>query len=305
VHSPSAIRPLEDKDIALYQRLDDEILLITLAPETVLADAIQSLSQQAIVSLGHTNASPEQIRAALATGASGFTHLYNAMGAMSAREPSVAGAALDDRHSWCGLIADGHHVAPEMIRLALRAKPRGKVFLVSDAMPPAATETPQPFHLYGELIQIESTTPSQASSRPRVAARGRLQSGSSGTCCGNCKEDHSHCSKGDSVWIPASAGMTHEGSGILYPKCVTSAGGLAGSAITLLDAVRYCVQHVGVDLDEALRMGSTYPAAFLGVEKTLGKLLPGYRADVIGLSQNLELYKPKNDSTRRSCLQRG
>ena len=272
VHNSSAIRPFTDKDITLYQRKGDEVVLITLAPENVSAETIKLLSQQAIVSLGHTNALPEQIHVALESGAIGFTHLYNGMGGMSARAPGVAGVALDDPNSWCGLIADGHHVAPEMIRLAIHAKPQGKVFLVSDAMPPAATDNPQPFRLYGQLIQVEASS--------------RRKSGSSGTLSKSQLEG----SIGTAAWIPAFAGMTTMGSDALsYAKCVTEEGNLAGSAITLLDAVRYCVQTVGIDLDEALRMASTYPAAFLGVDKKLGKLLPGYRADVIALNENLEL----------------
>lgn len=229
VHDIKTIRPLNDNDISVYKRVGDEVLLVTLAPESATSEQIKKLSQQSVVSLGHSTAMPEQVRTALQAGATGFTHLYNAMSGMSARAPGVIGAALDDPNSWCSVIADDHHVMPEMIRLALRSKPLGKVFLVSDAMAPAATETPQAFSLYGQQIQY---------------ANGR---------------------------------------------CMTSEGRLAGSAITLLDAVRYCVKKVGVELDEALRMASTYPASFLGLEHKLGRLLPNHCADLIVLDQNLEL----------------
>ena len=230
VHDSSAIRALSKNDLSLYKRQDDDTLLITLAPENASNDDVKALHEQsAIISLGHTKALPDQIRAALEAGATGFTHLYNGMGGMSARDIGVSGVALDDRNSWCSLIADGHHVAPEMIRLALRAKPQSKVFLVSDAMACAASDNPQAFLLYGKTIQVADN------------------------------------------------------------RCSTAEGNLAGSAITLLDAVRYCVGTVGIDLEEALRMASTYPAAFLGVHKTRGKLLPGYQADIIALNQNLQL----------------
>lgn len=155
VHKTEYIRTMTANDAQVYKREGDEIVLMTLAPETVSAELIAKLSQQGIiVSLGHTSASSEQIRTALTAGATGFTHLFNGMGGINAREPGPAGIALDDPTSWCSLIADGHHVSAELIRLALRAKPKGKIFLVSDAMPPAATDNPQPFLLYGETIRM-------------------------------------------------------------------------------------------------------------------------------------------------------
>jgi N-acetylglucosamine-6-phosphate deacetylase len=216
------------------------VILMTIAPENVTPAQIKILQKQGvIVSLGHTNAQPEQIHAALEAGATGFTHLYNGMGGMSARAPGPAGVALDDRDSWCGIIADGHHVSAQMIRLALRAKPPGKVFLVSDAMPPAGAEKPEAFQLYGETIHIEN----------------------------GC--------------------------------CVSAEGRLAGSAITMLDAVRYCVMKVGVELDEALRMASTYPAAFLGLGKTRGKLLPGFETSVIGVP---EMFTKDDNSGKQKII---
>lgn len=126
------------------------------SPERATPEQIHRLRHQGvIVSLGHTGADAAMIGKALAAGATGFTHLFNGMGGLSARDPAVAGAALDDRDSWCGIIADGHHVAPSMIRLAQRAKPQGKLFLVSDAMPPAASAAPLPFKLYDEPITVE------------------------------------------------------------------------------------------------------------------------------------------------------
>lgn len=233
VHQVDKIRPLTDHDLELYRPQGDEIILMTIAPENVGADQIKALRQQGvIVSLGHTNASPEQIRAALAAGATGFTHLFNGMGSLSARAPGPAGTALDDRDSWCSVIADGHHVSVEMIRLALRTKPPGKIFLVSDAMAPAASPTPQAFSLYEETITIKNG------------------------------------------------------------QCVNGEGRLAGSMITLADALRHCVQKVGVDIEEALRMASTYPAEFLGLGQRLGKLLPGYEADVVAIDAKLEITQP-------------
>ena len=83
---------------------------------------------------GHTDGTYAQIRAGLAAGIRGFTHLFNAMSQLGAREPGAVGAALTSDAA-CGLIIDGHHVHPASLRLAFAARPRG-LFLVSDAMPP-------------------------------------------------------------------------------------------------------------------------------------------------------------------------
>ncbi|QQE63858.1 N-acetylglucosamine-6-phosphate deacetylase [Leptolyngbya sp. BL0902] len=64
-------------------------------------------------------------------------------------------------------------------------------------------------------------------------------------------------------------------------KCVSAEGTLGGSALTLIEAVRHCVDQVGLPLAEALRMASLYPARAIGVDQTLGKLAPGYGANVV------------------------
>ena len=134
VHDEAHIRPLGAEDVALLTSLRRGRTLLTLAPERVPAGAIEALARQAIVLAGHTNGTCAQVRAGLAAGISGFTHLFNAMSQLGAREPGAVGAALTSDAA-CGLIVDGHHVHPASLRLAFAAKPRG-LFLVSDAMPP-------------------------------------------------------------------------------------------------------------------------------------------------------------------------
>src|SRR5262249_19015887 len=63
-------------------------------------------------------------------------------------------------------------------------------------------------------------------------------------------------------------------------RCVTADGTLAGPALDMASAVRNCVRLLGVSLPDALRFASTYPARFLGLEHKLGRLAPGYRADL-------------------------
>lgn len=155
IHAPTHLRPLTPQDKELYVPLPDETLLLTMDPSVVApADIAACVRQGATVALGHTTTDPATIRAALAAGATGFTHLFNAMGPLSARVPGPAGTALDDPESWCSLIADGIHVAPEMVRLAFRAKKPGKIILVSDAMPPAASLQPQSYLMDGQTLFV-------------------------------------------------------------------------------------------------------------------------------------------------------
>ncbi len=137
VHDAAKLRDADDAELAAIRPVRGGTTLVTLAPERVTPRAIAALvARGVIVALGHTAASYETVRACLDAGARGFTHLYNAMPPLSGRDPGPVGAALDDRASWCGVIADGHHVHAASLRIAINAKPRGKVFLVSDAMPP-------------------------------------------------------------------------------------------------------------------------------------------------------------------------
>jgi N-acetylglucosamine-6-phosphate deacetylase len=151
-HDASKFRLPDAQEIALATALDNGITLITLAPERVGAQTVRAFVQGgAIVCAGHTAASYEEARAGIEAGISGFTHLYNAMSPLTGREPGAVGAALEDAHAWCGVIVDGHHVHPASLRVALAAKPRGKVFLVTDAMPPVGADDPS-YELYGETI---------------------------------------------------------------------------------------------------------------------------------------------------------
>ncbi|GAA5524023.1 N-acetylgalactosamine-6-phosphate deacetylase [Microbulbifer aestuariivivens] len=134
-HEERFIRPLSDEELEIYARDDLGIKMVTLAPENVSPADIRRLVDLGVkVCLGHSNADGATASAALEAGASCFTHLYNAMSPLHSREPGMVGTALISDEAWCGLIADGHHVCAEAMRLALKAKPRGKVMLVTDAM---------------------------------------------------------------------------------------------------------------------------------------------------------------------------
>ncbi len=151
-HDANKFRVPDAAEIALAASLDNGVTLLTLAPERVPLESIRALVERGVVvAAGHTAASYEEARAGLEAGIRGFTHLYNAMSPLTGREPGAVGAALEDRDSWVGIIADGVHVHPASLRVALACKPRGKVMLVTDAMPPVGAEDPS-YELYGEVI---------------------------------------------------------------------------------------------------------------------------------------------------------
>lgn len=151
-HDASVFRVPDADEVALATSLGNGVTVLTLAPERVPADTIRDLvARGVIVCAGHTAADYEAARAGLDAGVRGFTHLFNAMTPIAGREPGVVGAALEDQGSWCGIIVDGVHVHPASLRVALAAKPRGKLFLVTDAMPMVGAGSPS-FELYGETI---------------------------------------------------------------------------------------------------------------------------------------------------------
>src|SRR5215469_15167767 len=154
VHDPAKLRELDPSALGLLTSLRGGRTLVTLAPEMTTPQIIERLVAAGVtVSAGHTNATYAEIRAALAHGLTGFTHLFNAMSPLTGREPGTVGAALDDQRSWCGIIVDGEHTDPVVLRIALRCKPHDRFMLVTDAMPSVGTES-QSFELQGRRISV-------------------------------------------------------------------------------------------------------------------------------------------------------
>jgi len=158
VHDPAKLRELDPSALGLLTSLRDGRTLVTLAPEMTTPQLIQQLvAAGVVVSAGHTNATYAEIRAALAHGLSGFTHLFNAMSQLTGREPGAVGAALDDQGSWCGIIVDGEHTDPVVLRIALRCKPHDRFVLVTDAMPSVGTNQSS-FELQGRRVIVRDQT---------------------------------------------------------------------------------------------------------------------------------------------------
>ncbi|TPL81100.1 N-acetylglucosamine-6-phosphate deacetylase [Mesorhizobium sp. B2-3-13] len=229
-HDPALIRPMTDADqamlIAARQKLP--VLLTTIAPESVDATRVRALAKAGIiVSLGHSDTGHATAKAFAEAGASVVTHLFNAMSQIGNREPGLAGAAIDIGTLSAGLIADGIHVHPATIRIALDAKQGpGRIVLVTDAMATIGTDMSS-FTLNGRTIY-------------RKDGSLRLADGT-----------------------------------------------LAGADLDMISAIRFMHRTVGLELSEALRMASLYPAQAIDQSHRLGRFAKGTAADIVALSDDL------------------
>jgi N-acetylglucosamine-6-phosphate deacetylase len=203
--------------------------MVTLAPECVPAGFVRTLAASGVrVSIGHSEASAATVMQAIADGATGVTHLFNAMPPLSAREPGIVGAALAENRLTAGLIVDGIHVDPISVRAAFAAKDSERIALVTDAMPTVGASLDH-FELVGRTIRL---------------ANGRL---------------------------------------------TTEEGTLAGAHLDMAMAVRNAVRLAQLALEDALRAASLTPARFLGLDKERGTLAAGARADLVALSDDLNV----------------
>ena len=152
VHDRRFIRAPRAADLEELTASRSGALLVTLAPECVGDGVIERLVDAGVrVSIGHTMATYGETRAAIAQGARGFTHLFNAMRGMESRDGGPIAAALESPACFYGLIVDGVHVDAAMLRLALRGV--GHPMLVTDAMPPVGGKRAT-FSLYGDEITV-------------------------------------------------------------------------------------------------------------------------------------------------------
>ena len=151
-HDAGKIRALDEEGLAILRSLKRGKTLVTLAPERTTAAMIRRLLEAGvIVWAGHSAADYRETQAALAAGVSGFTHLFNAMTPLQSRAPGMVGAALADSDSRFGIIADGHHMHPACLQIAVAAKRRGGAVLVTDAMPTVGAQD-KSFVLNNEAI---------------------------------------------------------------------------------------------------------------------------------------------------------
>jgi N-acetylglucosamine-6-phosphate deacetylase len=222
---PAFARPISKAELARLHAVAP-IRLITVAPEVPgHMDAIEDLSKDGYkVQIGHSTASYEDGVNALSRGASGFTHLFNAMSGMHHRKPGLVGAALAHAE-YAELIVDLLHVHPGAIRAALRAIPR--LFCVTDST--AAAGMPDGDYRLGRHTVTK--------------------------CMGGVR---------------------------------LADGTLAGSTLTMDQALRNLVDVLRLDLADAVKHVSTHAADYLGLEDR-GRLEPGAWADAVVLDHDLRV----------------
>jgi N-acetylglucosamine-6-phosphate deacetylase len=192
------------------------IKLMTIAPEVFKPSQIAMLIEAGItLSVGHSNATYPQAKAAFDMGINLVTHFYNAMSLFLPKSPGVVGAVFDDPRIYTPIILDGIHCDYAAARIAWKLK-KDKLFLVSDAL--FTGKTMKEFQWRGIHIMLENGT---------------------------------------------------------YRN---SEGNLNGAAISLGDAVRNAVTHVGVPIQEAIEMATIRPAKALNIDDKVGKIAPGYPA---------------------------
>ena len=231
MHSAAHIRPLSDDEFALFTRKDLGRVLLTVAPETVSPEDITRLVDAGvIVSAGHTNADADTCFKAFDAGATGATHLYNAMSALTSREPGVVGSALYRDDVYCGLIVDHQHVHPVSATLAIRLKGDDKLMLVTDAMAPAASDAD---HFMYQGIKV-------------------LRQG---------------------------------------PTLKLADGTLAGSVLTMEEAIQHTRFDLNIALESTLKMATSTPANFLGLSSGIGTLQTGSQANWIAINDALQVQR--------------
>ena len=152
VHQKQYINTINSDYLNLFENLKDFPVMLTLAPECISNKQLKHLKSLGFKILaGHTDASYDQLEEAIKYGLDGFTHLFNAMGQISAREPGVVGSALTFDNTAASIIVDLHHVHPSLIQMAYKQKPQGKLFFVSDSMATIHHGEPS-FELYDEIV---------------------------------------------------------------------------------------------------------------------------------------------------------
>ena len=222
-----------EPDVEQLRRLVEagagQVRVMTLAPELPGSlELVELLVRESVVaSIGHTDATEAEVRAAVDAGASAATHVFNAMAPFHHREPGAVGAVLDLPGVSCELICDGVHVDPVAMRLLFRAKGVSGMRLVTDAMSAAGMPDGE-YPLGGHPVSV-------------AGGRAVLADGES----------------------------------------------IAGSTLTMEEAVQNAVRFLGVTVEEAILMASANSARLLGMEGRKGEISAGSDADMVVLDDVL------------------
>ena len=156
VHDAGFVRPLDVQEVRRWLRASGMVGIVTVSPHTPDAPAqiaqIRELGVQ--VAIGHTHASPEQITAAITAGAGLATHLGNGIATTLPRHPNALWTQLADDRLTAGLIADGHHLPSDTLKVMIRAKTPERAYLVSDSTALAGSEPGRHRTSVGGLVDL-------------------------------------------------------------------------------------------------------------------------------------------------------
>ncbi len=156
-HDPSWLRlPNDEETDRIFAITGDSLRLITVAPELPEAEnLIKRLVERGVtVSIGHTDATYEQARDAIAWGATHATHCFNAMPPLQHRAPGPLGAIIEAPPVRGEIIADGVHVHPAVVRMLVRALGPERTVVITDALMGAGI-TDAEFPVFGNMAHIE------------------------------------------------------------------------------------------------------------------------------------------------------
>ncbi len=243
-------------DMAWLGGLPPLVRIITLAPELPGAiHAVEVLHDRGIVvALGHSRCSAQQALSAASAGASLVTHLGNAMPPLAQREPGLFGAGLTDDRLAVSVIADLVHLHPSVLDLAWRAKPPGRLVLVTDSVAVGS----------GKLGPVKLGPVKPGAVKPRAVKPGPVKPGAV---------------KPRAV----KPGAVTFGTGEAIPDAARlSDGTLAGSVVTMDRAVANLAANTRATLPDAVASASRIPARLLGLTDR-GSIAPGMRADLVAL----------------------
>lgn len=228
-HNPKLLRR-PDLHMASTWLPKGGVRMVTLAPELPKAlDLIRMLSNRGVlVALGHSLADYTRAQTAFSVGARYGTHLFNAMAPLEHRSPGLVGALLADPRPSFGVLVDGIHLHPSIVRLVWNEAPH-RVSLVTDAMAGLGMPEGQ-YRLSNREVIVEGDT-------------ARLADGT-----------------------------------------------LAGTLLSIDQALRNLIDFAGTSLSRALPSVTTLPARLLDLGPTFGRLSPGARADIVLLDDELQVH---------------
>jgi N-acetylglucosamine-6-phosphate deacetylase len=236
-HGPAHLRDPSTRELAeLIDLGGGAVRMVTLAPERPGALAAVALlaGRGVVAAVGHTDATYEQTRRAVAAGARVATHLFNAMRPVHHRDPGPVPALLGAPGVVCELVADGVHLHDGVLAFAARAAGATGAALVTDATAPAGMPDGR-YDLGGLPVQVD----------------------------------------GGVARLATTNGMP---------------GAIAGSTLTMDIALRRTV-GAGVSLVDAVAMAATTPARVIGLAGVTGALVPGHRADLVELDEDLRVRR--------------